>query len=338
MNTVSKGLEIDFISTQYQETIPPDIHMSGEMEQVCENEVTSLLLKGAVTETSDTDGFFSALFVIPKKSGGFRPIVNLKGLNSFVCYEHFKMERLDSVKFLLKKGDWLVKLDLKDAYLLVPILPNHQKFLRFRWKRRHFQFRCLPFGLSSAPRVFTKIMKVVVAYLRERGIRLIIYLDDILIMCHSLIEAQQHRDLVIRLLESLGFIVNLEKSVLNPSQIMEYLGMVVNSINMSLSLPDLKVSYITTLCQVLFKPKVSLREIFSLLGNLSWAIPSIPFAQMHYRDIQNCHIRQLHWANKNFQKEIVLSEDARKDLSWWILNLKSVNGKSFFPDALELEI
>ena len=181
-------------------------------------------------------------------------------------------------------------------------------------------------------------MKVVVAYLRERGIRLIIYLDDILIMCHSIIEAQQHRDLVIRLLESLGFIVNLEKSVLNPSQIMEYLGMVVNSINMSLSLPDLKVSYITTLCQVLFKPKVSLREIFSLLGNLSWAIPSIPFAQMHYRDIQNCHIRQLHWANKNFQKEIVLSEDARKDLSWWILNLKSVNGKCFFSDAPELEI
>ena len=151
LNTVSKGLEIVFISTPYQETIPPDIHMSGEMEQVCENEVTSLLLKGAVTETSDTDGFFSALFVIPKKSGGFRPIVNLKGLNSFVCYEHFKMERLDSVKFLLKKGDWLVKLDLKDAYLLVPILPNHQKFLRFRWKGRHFQFRCLPFGLSSAP-------------------------------------------------------------------------------------------------------------------------------------------------------------------------------------------
>ena len=112
MNTVSKGLEIVFISTPYQETIPPDIHMSGEMEQVCENEVTSLLLKGAVTETSDTDGFFSALFVIPKKSGGFRPIVNLKGLNSFVCYEHFKMERLDSVKFLLKKGDWLVNLDL----------------------------------------------------------------------------------------------------------------------------------------------------------------------------------------------------------------------------------
>ena len=182
-------------------------------------------------------------------------------------------------------------------------------------------------------------MKVVVAYLRERGIRLIIYLDDILIMCHSLIEAQQHRDLVIRLLESLGFIVNLEKSVLDPSQIMEYLGMVVNSINMSLSLPELKVSHITTLCQeVLSKPKVSLREISSLLGNLSWAIPSIPFAQMHYRDIQNCHIRQLHWANKNFQKEIVLSEDARKDLSWWILNLKSVNGKCFFSDAPELEI
>jgi hypothetical protein len=56
--------------------------------------------------------------VIPKKSGGFRHIVNLKSLNKFIRYEHFKMENLETARFLLRKGDWMAKLDLKDAFQL----------------------------------------------------------------------------------------------------------------------------------------------------------------------------------------------------------------------------
>ncbi|KZR99751.1 Uncharacterized protein APZ42_004269, partial [Daphnia magna] len=100
----------------------------------------------------------------------------------FIRYEHFKMENLESARFLLRKGDWMVKLDLKDAYLTVPVCPSHQKFLRFQWKGRLFQFTCLAFGLAPAPRIFTKILKVVVGFLRKKGLRLIIYLDDILIL------------------------------------------------------------------------------------------------------------------------------------------------------------
>ena len=132
-----------------------------------------------------SSGFVCFLFVIPKKTGGFRPIVNLKPLNKFIKYEHFKMENLDSARFILRKGDWMVKLDLKDAYLTIPVHPSHQKFLRFAWKGRVFQFNCLAFGLAPAPRLFTKILKVVAAYLRKHGMRLIIYLDDILIMNSS---------------------------------------------------------------------------------------------------------------------------------------------------------
>lgn len=107
----------------------------------------------------------------------------------------------------MQKDDWLLKLDLKDAYFLVPMNPLHQEFLRFRFQGKACQFLCLPFGLSCAPRVFTKLMRPVIAHLREMGFRLIIYLDDILLLCRSYVEACSQRDTLISHLHRLGFIL-----------------------------------------------------------------------------------------------------------------------------------
>ena len=94
------------------------------------------------------------------------------------------MEGINLLRYLLQPQNWLGKynINLKDAYFVVPIWQNHQKLLRFPWKGSLMEFACLPFGLASAPRVFAKLMKLVVALLRRSGIRLIIYLDDILLM------------------------------------------------------------------------------------------------------------------------------------------------------------
>jgi hypothetical protein len=85
----------------------------------------------------------------------------------------------------------MVKIDLQDAYLTVPILPSHCRFFQFEWKGRVYEFTCLPFGLSSAPWGFTKILKPVLAFLRKNGIKLIVYLDDILIISSSKEQAEQ---------------------------------------------------------------------------------------------------------------------------------------------------
>jgi hypothetical protein len=84
------------------------------------------------------------------------------------------MEGIHMLRDLLRKGDFMVKIDLKDAYFTVQVWQGHQKFLRFYWKESLFEFACLPFGLASAPRVFTKLMKPVVALLRQMGIRLVV--------------------------------------------------------------------------------------------------------------------------------------------------------------------
>ena len=128
------------------------------------------------------------------------------------------MENLQAVRFLLREGDWMVKVDFKDAYFTVPIHSSHQKFVRFQWQGRIFAFSCLAFGLAPAPRIFTKILKLVMAFVRKQGVRLVIYLDDILIINESREGALADLKLVVELLQDLGFILNVEKSLFEPTQ------------------------------------------------------------------------------------------------------------------------
>ena len=109
----------------------------------------------------------------------------MKALNSFIRTEHFKMEGIYSLPDLIQPQDWMVKLDLKDAYLQIPICKEHQHLLQFQWESKVYQFQCLPFGLTSAPRVFIKVLKPVMEMLRHMGIQLIAYLDDILFLHQS---------------------------------------------------------------------------------------------------------------------------------------------------------
>ena len=66
----------------------------------------------------------------------------------------------------------------------------------------HRKYQCLPFGISSAPRAFTKLLKPVVATLRSAAIRLVIYLDDLLLLHHNAAELQKVFQLVTTLLRT----------------------------------------------------------------------------------------------------------------------------------------
>ena len=114
--------------------------------------------KTVVRVPDNGDGFINSIFLVPKTDGSWRPVLNLKALNWFVVKHHFKMESLRTVKGLVQPEDRLVKLDLKDAYLTVPIHPLHRMFLKFQWNRQMWQFKVLPFGLSTAPYIFTKLL------------------------------------------------------------------------------------------------------------------------------------------------------------------------------------
>ena len=87
------------------------------------------------------------------------------------------MDGIHMFKDLLKAGDWMAKIDPKDAYFMIPMAQEDSEFLHFQWRDKAYQFNCLPFGLSSAPWVFTKTTRPVVATLQELGLHLIIFID-----------------------------------------------------------------------------------------------------------------------------------------------------------------
>ena len=82
------------------------------------------------------------------------------------------MGGLSSLLDLIRPNDYMITMDLKDAYLSVPIHADHLKYLRFEWESELWEFTCLPFGLPSAPRVFTKVMKPVIGKVRSQGIKI----------------------------------------------------------------------------------------------------------------------------------------------------------------------
>ena len=119
--------------------------------------IKALLTKGAVREVKPQDDqFTSTLFLVQKENGDYRPIFNLCALNRFLGRGSFKKEGLQVVKFLIQQGDFMMKLDLKDAYYALPIHPSYRKYLRFIYQYRTYAFQCLPPGLSSTQRAFKK--------------------------------------------------------------------------------------------------------------------------------------------------------------------------------------
>ena len=114
-----------------------------------------------MTEVSPCDSeFISTIFLAPKKIGDFRPVINLKPLNQFVEKIHFKVENIRIALNCISPGDFMVSIDLKDAYFSVPIFQPHRKYLRFLWNFKRYEFTCLSFGYSLAPRVFTKTFNI----------------------------------------------------------------------------------------------------------------------------------------------------------------------------------
>ncbi|KAM4021487.1 uncharacterized protein ACNLHF_026861 [Anomaloglossus baeobatrachus] len=176
---LSHGYRIEFSSrppTRFFRTSPPPERADALLQAVGILKAEGVVVPVPLQQQGH--GVYSNLFVVPKKDGSFRPVLDLTLLNKHVRTRRFRMESLRSVIASMSQGDFLASIDIKDAYLHVPIAPEHQRFLRFAIGDEHLQFAALPFGLATAPRVFTKVMATVVAVLHSQGHSVIPYLDD----------------------------------------------------------------------------------------------------------------------------------------------------------------
>jgi hypothetical protein len=155
--------------------------------------ILQLLEDGCIVEVDEKPTICSALSVVDNKSHKKRLVLNLRHLNKFLCSHKFKYDDLRMAMLLFDKGDLMFSFDLKSGYHHVDIAKKHWKYLHFSWgegaEKQYFCFTVLPFGLSTACYLFTKVLRPLVKYWRSRGLKVIVYLDDGIGAARGVVEA-----------------------------------------------------------------------------------------------------------------------------------------------------
>ena len=207
ISMIRDGYALPFVELPPRKKMENHKSAADEKEFVAE-QIKELLLTGCVTEVNRADIHVVSPLGVVKNSVKKRLILDLRFVNKYLRIPKFKYEDISTARDIFALGDWFFKFDYKSGYHHVDILSNHQKFLGFSWtlagERKWFAFTVLPFGLASAPYVFSKIQKALVKHWREQGIRIFTYLDDGAGV-DGTGQPEQHQTRLKRMLQPVGF-------------------------------------------------------------------------------------------------------------------------------------
>ena len=288
-------------------------------QQALSEEVRKMVEKGALEPVSQPGpGFYSRIFLVPKATGGWRPVIDVSALNRFVDLTKFKMETPASVLESVRPGDFMASIDLKDAYFQIPIHPSSRKYLRFVWEGKTYQFKALCFGLSSAPQVFTRVMAPVSVWAHQHGVRLRRYLDDWLISNETRDGLIQDTEWLLQLCSTLGIVVNHEKSNLEPSQRVSYLGMLLDTVESKAFPVQKRISRLLEVAnEFRLRPAPSAGLWLRLLGHLASLEKLVPGGRSRMRNLQ-WNLKRAWSASEDDMEDCVLvSSLSLQDLDWW---------------------
>ncbi|KAM9948766.1 hypothetical protein ACTFIT_009964 [Dictyostelium discoideum] len=315
--SIPEGPKSDCITKEVQ-----DLLLDDAIEQVLPNRYSKRV-------------FYSNVFTVPKPGTNLhRPVLDLKRLNTYINNQSFKMEGIKNLPSMVKQGYYMVKLDIKKAYLHVLVDPQYRDLFRFVWKGSHYRWKTMPFGLSTAPRIFTMLLRPVLRMLRDINVSVIAYLDDLLIVGSTKEECLSNLKKTMDLLVKLGFKLNLEKSVLEPTQSITFLGLQIDSVSMKLLVPkEKKKSVIKEIRNFLKLDCCSPRKLAGLKGKLiALKDAVIPF-RLYTRRTNKFHSQCLTIAKGDWDQSFPIPQEVKSEISHWLTVLNQWNGKeiSLFP-------
>uniref|UniRef100_A0A1X7VUB7 CCHC-type domain-containing protein n=1 Tax=Amphimedon queenslandica TaxID=400682 RepID=A0A1X7VUB7_AMPQE len=237
----------------------------------------------------------------------------------------FKYEDFRTALDYFEEDAYLFTFDLKSGYHHIDIHVEHQSYLGFQWKDQFYVFTVLPFGLSTACYIFTKVLRPVVKHIRALGIRLVLYLDDGLV---SVKASETHSISVSRLVEEIitkaGLVINREKSKFTPSKQAAWLGF-----DIDLALGEIRVSRdkLHTLKILLHsineETLIPVRVIASIVGKIiSMSLVLGDIARLRTRCLYSVILSRSSWSD-----HVMIMPEARDELSFRVNNIDSFNGR-----------
>ena len=300
-----------------------------------EASLAELLANRCVRPVKEVPCICSPVSVVESSSGKKRLVVNLRHLNKFLLKQKFKYEDLRIAMLLFERGDYLFSFDLKSGYHHVDIAEIHQKYLGFAWQGSYYVFTVLPFGLSTACYMFTKLLRPLVRYWRRQGIRIVVYLDDGLGAAAGEAKAADVSKIVEMTLEQAGFISNREKSVWQPTQRLQWLGFVIDMSLGQIEVPQEKIArLLLVLEKVRHSAHVSARQLASVVGKIiSMGLAVGPVSRFMTRSLYAVLESRIAWC-----EHLRLPEDAYKELEFWSTNLAEYKAQPIWhsPSAVRV--
>ena len=217
---------------------------------------------------------------------------------------------------------YMASLNLKDTYYRIPVMKEHRKYLCFLFNGQLYQFTCLPNGLSSCPRKFTKTLKPILTTLHKDGHIASGYLNDIYLQGKNYNDCLRNIINTLKLFIKLGFIIHPTKSIFVPSKEIKMLGFILNGTTMTVRLMLEKKESIKSYCiELLEKQIFTIREIAEVIGKLVASFPGVMSGPLYYRKLEKENILALKFNKGNFDASMKLFAAARKELQWWIENI-----------------
>ena len=288
--------------------------------EMLQSSVDEMLLKNAIEMVRQPTslGFYSHVFLVIKKNGKFRPVINLRALNQTLHVPTFSMETVASISAAAVPGDWAISLDLSDGYFHIPIARWFRKYLRFVINGRTYQFRALPFGLATAPRVFTKMLAPLASYLHSLGIPFNRFIDDFLVRGPTLDQLIDWAITVILALCKQGWHIGLLKSMLDPTQDFVYIGVrFLTSLGLILPPDDRIQKILECITRVVDQDPAPARTWLSLLGLLGSAEKQVPLGRLYIRPLQLCLHSQFSILSDPMEAPVALNPECLASLQWW---------------------
>ena len=300
------------------------------------------VIMGNYVVTRDPPLVISALGAVPKDDSSIRLIhdFSLPVGNSVndLAYEMEKQrfQTVDHATRIMKQGCYMAKVDLKSAYRSVSISKHSQQFTGLQWgtgaNMLYMYDTKLPFGAKLAPACFHRLTQAVKRMLNRVGIKCVIYLDDILLLCENKEDCVNALELTIRLLRNLGFQINWNK-VVDPTQCLTFLGVELDSQEMCARLPAKKLQELKQeLAAFGRRKRANKRQLQSLAGKLNWAAMVIIGGRVYLRGILNT-INSMKRATDRTR----LPPELVEDIVWWQSCMNHFNGKSIIRDERAIE-
>ena len=292
--------------------------------------VRELTIDGRLREVQEPPTVCSPLLVVTNRVGKQRLVLNLKYGNKFLRKEKFKYEDIRTGLLYFGRDEYLCTFDLKSGYHHVDIHITSQQYLGCEWKGKHYVFTVLPFGLSTACYVFTKLMRPLVRWWRGQGIKVVMYIDDGIVVMPQRQRADEASKIMQSSLGAAGFLVNAQKSHWDPEHKGTWLGFDIDLNKGVIAIPERKIVELLSLLKAAKNDKIlSAKAIASIVGRIiAMGIGIGPVARLLTRFLYRLIVNSMSWYER-----IELDSDALNELQFWYSSNGSFNGQSIWRHA-----